>query len=89
MSEKNNAACTICGKKYQLCATCASAQSYTGWRKITDTTNCYKLFILLQQYTNKRITAKEAKAHLNGLDLTELSTFLPHVKQAIDQINNE
>lgn len=87
MSKENlNATCSICGKKYHTCVTCSEIKSFMPWRTIVDTVNCYKIFLILRDYTNKSKTKESAKADLEKCDLSEISTFIPEVKSAIEEI---
>lgn len=59
MAEYLNATCSICGKKYHLCSTCENIKTFAPWRNITDTIDCYKIFLVLSEYTktkNKNIS---------------------------------
>jgi len=87
MSKENlNATCSICGKKYHMCVTCSEVKSFMPWRTIVDTVNCYKIFLILRDYTNKSKTKESAKADLEKCDLSEISTFIPEVKSAVEEI---
>lgn len=87
MSKENlNATCSICGKKYHMCVTCNEVKSFMPWRTIVDTVNCYKIFLILRDYTNKAKTKERAKADLEKCDLSEISIFIPEVKSVIEEI---
>lgn len=87
MSKENlNATCSICGKKYHMCVTCSEVKSFMPWRTIVDTVNCYKIFLILRDYTNKSKTKESAKADLEKCDLTEISIFIPEIKSTIEEI---
>lgn len=89
MVEQNNATCAVCGKEYHVCQSCRNQLSFVPWRTITDTANCYKIHIILNDYTNKRITKHKAKEQLEMCDLTGMSGFLPEIKAAVESIVKE
>lgn len=84
MAEKLNSSCSICGKKYHVCATCKSTKTLTPWKAITDTTDCYKIFTVVKQYTNKSITKNQAKEILETIKMPK--ELLPHIKVVVDEI---
>lgn len=89
MSKKINHWCIICGKGYHACDSCDEIQSFTPWRKLADTPEHYKLYILLKQYNSKLITKDEAKSMLANIDLTGMETFKESAKVVLDEILKE
>ena len=87
MAENLNATCAICGKKYHACATCKSTITYKPWRTITDTIDCYKIYMIVYDYEKKIITNDKAKEMLSNCKMPE--TFQPHIKKVIDEIMGE
>lgn len=81
-----NAKCSICGKGYHVCNTCSNTISFTPWRKITDTTNCYKIFLILRDYTNGYLDKEATKKLLFECDLKEINTYEDNTKSAINEI---
>lgn len=84
MSQKMNAKCSICGEEYHVCSTCKSTKKLTPWRTITDTMDCYKIFTVVKQYTNKLITKDKAKEILEKVKMPK--ELLPHIKTVVDEI---
>lgn len=84
MAEKMNAKCSICGNAYRVCATCKSTKKLTPWRTIADTMDCYKIFTVVKQYTDKFITKDKAKEMLEKVKIPK--ELLPHIKVAVDEI---
>lgn len=39
--------CIICGKSYKFCDSCRKACTYTPWRVIADTPECYQVHLLI------------------------------------------
>lgn len=89
MADYLNAKCSICGKLYHICNDCANTKSFTPWRAIADTLNCYKIFLILRDYTNGYTKKEEAKQLLKGCDLSELETFEDNIKISIKEILTE
>ncbi|MDE7016031.1 MAG: hypothetical protein K2P65_00450 [Lachnospiraceae bacterium] len=84
MAERLNATCAICNTKYHVCGTCKNAKATKPWRAITDTIDCYKIYLIIRQYTNGAITGETARKQLQGCTLPD--TFQAHIKTAIDEI---
>lgn len=84
MAEKLNATCAICNTKYHICGTCKNAKATKPWRAVTDTIDCYKIYLIVHQYTNGAITKGTAQQQLENCTLPK--TFQPHVKAVIDKI---
>lgn len=85
MAEKLNK-CAVCGKEYKVCPTCAKIKSFTSWRTITDTINCYRIYMALSDYTNKYSTKAETKKILSECDLSDLEKFNENIKTSIKEI---
>ncbi|MEY8352601.1 hypothetical protein AALB39_04500 [Lachnospiraceae bacterium 54-53] len=82
----NNAKCSICGKRYHLCLNCSNTKTFTPWRSITDTIECYKIFLIIRDYTNKYISKVEARSQLENYDLSELDSFEDNIRSVINEI---
>lgn len=67
MANLDTAVCTICGKTYKTCLSCKHLDVTKPWRSITDTVDCYKLFLILSQYNNKHINKEDARKQLEGV----------------------
>lgn len=86
MSKELNASCAICKKKYHVCSTCKSTKNLKPWRTITDTIDCYKIYMIVHNYKNNAISKEEARKQLKECTLPD--TFQDHIKIAIDEINS-
>lgn len=84
MSEVLNATCSICGEKYHVCNSCRNTKSFTPWRSVADSINCYKIYTIVHEYTYKVLTKKQAREKLN--DCIMPKTFQLHIKTVIDEI---
>lgn len=84
MAKELNATCAICGEKYHVCATCKSVKTLKPWRTITDTIDCYKIYMIIHDFENGIITKENARKMLDACTLPK--TFQPHIKVVIDEI---
>lgn len=87
---KDNAVCKVCGRSYRICGHCPSTAglSYTPWRKICDTSDCYGIFLAVWGYNSGQNSAEETKEQLSKLDLgrVETETFDPDIKKVINKL---
>lgn len=81
-----NAKCSICGKGYHLCLSCSNTKTFAPWRTITDTIECYKIFLIIRDYSNKYITKAEAKLQLDNYDLSELDSYEDNIRVIVNEI---
>lgn len=88
MSNEINHYCIICGKGYHACNSCNEIKTFTPWRALTDTIEHFQLYMVLQDYIDKKITKAEARKELSNFDLSEKDTFKDSAKNAINEILN-
>lgn len=81
----NNAFCSICGKPYHKCNSCSDSKM-KPWRSIVDTINHYKIYLIIADYTNKKISKEKAKELLSACDISDYKTFVPEIKKVIGDI---
>lgn len=86
MSKEINHWCVICGKGYHACDSCNEIKSFTPWRSLTDTLEHFKIFTVLKDYNNHRISKNEAKKLLSGIDLSGKDTFKDSARKVLDEI---
>lgn len=86
MSKTPNSVCAICGKPYYCCNDCKSTKSFTPWRRVTDTMEHYKIFLILKDYTNQAISKQDASEMLQRCNLAGLDTFKEDIRAAIIEI---
>lgn len=89
MSNYLNAVCSICNTPYHICPDCSTTTSFTPWKKIVCSPNCYKIFVSLSGNTNGYADKAETKEKLSKCDLSNLDSFEPNVKSAIKDIMKE
>lgn len=76
--------CTICNTEYEYCATCKSVKTLKPWRTITDTIDCYKIYMVIHDYKNGTLTKESARKMLDECTLPK--SFQSHIKVVIDEI---
>lgn len=84
--ENINSYCSICGKGYHLCMTCRSRIKSQPWTVYTDTSEHYKIFLILSAYNSKVYDKEEAKKRLLNVDLSDIENFKDIVKNTIREI---
>ncbi len=80
-----NSYCVICGTGYHCCISCPENRS-SSWRLITDTENHFKVYMILCDYRDKKITKEVALKQLNNVDITGWENFKEGTKQLIAEI---
>ena len=89
MQNKNNAKCSICGSPYYRCMSCRDAISANPWKEYTDTAEHYKVFQVVRGYSTKIYTKDEARKKLKNINLEDLESFRPHIKDIIKDVLKE
>lgn len=86
MNGRPNLTCAVCGQPYYCCPDSLSVKSFTPWKRITDTLDHYRIFLIIQDYTNGTISRDEAAAKLSACDLAHKAAFREDIRTAIDTI---
>ena len=86
MSEKNNAYCDICGEPYYLCVSCRDAIKVNPWKIHCDTATHYQVYQVIHGFNTKVYTKEEAKNKLQNIDLRDIDSFRPHIKEVVKNI---
>lgn len=89
MAEKNNAHCTICGKPYYVCLSCLDSMRLSPWKIHTDTVEHFKISQIVYGVSTNIYTKDEARTKLKNVNLDDMDTFRPHIKQIIEDILKE
>lgn len=84
-----NATCTICGSEYQMCLSCKDKMKLSPWKLYTDTAEHYKIHQIIHGFSTKMYSEDEVRFKLKNVDLSDLETFRPHIKQIIKDILKE
>ena len=89
MSEQINAYCTICGNGYHMCLSCKDKMKMSPWKVYTDSAEHYKIHQIIHGFSTKVYTKDEARSKLKNVDLSDLETFKPNIKQIIQDVLKE
>lgn len=89
MTEKNNATCKICGKPYYVCMSCADAMKLHPFKSFTDTAEHFKVFQVVRGLSTGVYTEDEAKEKFKNINLEDIETFRPHIKDIIKNVLKE
>lgn len=89
MANKNNATCSICGKEYYACLSCRDALKANPWKIHTDTSEHYKVYQIIHGLSTKVYTEDEARIKLKNVNLDDVETFRPHIKEIVKNILKE
>ena len=89
MAEKNNAVCSICGNSYYLCMSCRDSIKVNPWKIHTDTSEHYKVYQIIHGLSTNVYTKDEAKTKLKNVNLDDMNSFRPHIKEIIKDILKE
>ena len=81
-----NATCSVCGKAYRMCLSCRDYARLHPWQLHTDTSEHYKVYQILNGNSCKIYTKEEAREMLRKVDLSDMDTYLPHVRNHIREI---
>lgn len=86
---ENNAVCSICGKEYHACLSCRDSMNANPWKIYTDTSEHYKVFQVVRGYNTNLYTKDEARAKFKNINLDDIESFRPHIKEIVKDILKE
>jgi len=86
---ENNATCSICGKDYYACLSCRDSLKMNPWKIYTDTAEHYKVFQVVRGFSTNIYTKDEARVKLKNINLDDIESFRPHIKQIVKDILRE
>lgn len=89
MADKNNAICKICGKPYYACMSCADSMKAHPWKMFTDTSEHFKVFQVVRGLSTGVYTKDEAKEKFKNIDLKDVESFRPHIRDIIKDVLKE
>lgn len=89
MAEKNNAVCSICGKEYYLCMSCRDSIKVNPWKMHCDTAPHYQVYQVIHGYNTNVYTKDEARTKLKNINLDDVESFRPHIKEIVKDILKE
>ena len=85
--QEPNTYCSICGMPYHLCLSCDKGKNNI-WKVYTDTSEHYKVFQVIRGYSLKVLSIEEAKEKLNHIDISDINSYKPEIKQTLTEILN-
>ncbi|MDE6530880.1 MAG: hypothetical protein K2K96_08910 [Lachnospiraceae bacterium] len=71
MANQETATCVVCGRQYRACLSCKNQINLKPWKSITDTMECYKIFLVITQYNNGYTSREEARKQLEAIPYNE------------------
>ena len=89
MANKNNATCSICGKEYYACLSCRDSIKTNPWKVHTDTAEHYKVYQIIHGLSTKVYTKDEARTKLKNVNLNDMESFRPHIKEIVKDVLKE
>lgn len=89
MAEKHNATCKICGKSYYACMSCADTMKLHPFKSFTDTAEHFKVFQVVRGLSTGVYTKDEAKEKFKNIDLSDMESFRPHIKEIVKDVLKE
>lgn len=85
-NKKHNSFCAICGKSYYYCNSCKDTAHLYPYKILTDTSEHYKVFMIIRGYDNGLYTKEETKEKLNNVDISDLETYKENIRDIIKDI---
>lgn len=85
MGKSIKAVCAICGREYDVCLSCKDQNKIKPWRSITDSVDCYKVFLVITQLNNGYISKEEAKSQLEQITFNK-NNLREDVRNKVDEI---
>lgn len=85
MAENFNAKCSICGKPYRICHSCQETKLFTPWRAVTDSIECYKIYLAVHSYSISK-DKKSAYEQLKKCDISGLEGFNETIRKSVNEI---
>lgn len=81
MTNKINHHCIICGKGYYHCNDCNEMKSFSPWRKVACSTECYQAYLAFMEYRDDDHDALKFVKQIDwiGIELGKLSEPLAGV----------
>lgn len=85
-NKKHNSFCAICGKSYYYCNSCKDIAHLYPYKILTDTTEHYKIFMVVRGYNNGLYTKEEAYERLKNVDTSDIDNYKDNIKKIVKDI---
>lgn len=89
MAENNNAYCAICGNPYYVCMSCLDSMRLSPWKIHTDTSEHFKVYQVIHGFTSNIYSKDEAKRKFANINLQDIESFRPNIKEIVKNILKE
>lgn len=86
---ENNATCSICGSGYHLCLSCRDSIKLAPYKMHCCSAPHYQVHQIIHGLNTGVYTEDEAKIKLKNVDLHDVESFRPHIKEIIKDILKE
>lgn len=86
---ENNATCSICGSGYHLCLSCRDSIQLAPYKMHCCSAPHYQVHQIIHGLSTGVYTKDEAKIKLKNVDLHDVESFRPHIKEIIKDILKE
>lgn len=88
MTKKGLRTCCVCHQEHMYCPVCnPEDRNKPTWYFAYCSKNCKDIYAVTSNYEDEKITADEAKAQLDKLDLSHIANFGESYQKAIMKIN--
>lgn len=84
MAETNR--CLACGREYEICGLCPAAVTFTPWRRIYCSADCFRMFETARSYKNGEKTKQEARRSLARIKTDGYQDFHTNTGKIITEI---
>ena len=72
-----------------MCLSCKDSMQLAPWKVHTDTSEHYKIFQIVRGYSTGVYNKDETRKKLKNVDLSDLNTFRPRIREIIEDILKE
>lgn len=84
-----NRTCKVCGIKYSYCPTCYEDKYKPTWMMLYHDDNCRQIWATVSAALSGDMPKDEAVKKLRSLDLTNLESFVPQIRDQIKELLKE
>lgn len=89
MTKENNAVCSICGKEYYACLSCSDAMKLHPYKIHCCSPSHFQVFQVVRGLSTGVYTRDEAKEKFKNIDLTDIESFRPHIRDIVKDVLKE
>ena len=89
MAKENNATCSICGSEYHVCLSCKDKMKLHPYKIYCCSPSHFQVFQVVRGFSTGVYDKDEAKEKFKNIDLTDIESFRPHIRNIIKDIIKE